>query len=153
MEPKALHYEFYIAGTPEQVWQALMLPAEVRKIFYGSELQSTFALNSPMKYVGPDPDGKEMVHIYGKVLDYQPNKRFVHSCIVGEAYRQGRPPLESRVSYELVPIGACTKLMLTHDQWTAGDPSYDLSAAGWWRTLCSIKTLVETGKSLDLPLH
>lgn len=153
MEPKGLYYEFYIAGSPKQVWSTLVEPSGVRSIFYGSEIRSTFAPNSPMHYVGPDAQGNEVVHVYGNVLAFEPAKRFVHTCIVGETYRQGRPAYESRISYALEPIGDCTKLTLVHDQFSPEDPSYQNNASGWWRILCSIKTLVETGKSLDLPLH
>ena len=148
-----LKYEFYIGGKPERVWNALVSPEETKKIYYGSEIQSTFEVGSPLKYVGAGKDGKDTVHIHGKVLGFQPNKAFRHTYIVGESYIAGHSKFEPRISYELEPFGECTKLTVTHDQWTEGDPSYEATAEGWWKLLCVLKTLIETGKPLDLSVH
>lgn len=148
-----LKYEFYIGAPPERVWQALVSEPDTKKIYYGSALRSSFEAGAPFQYVGPGPEGKDVVHIRGKVLKYEPNKVFQHSYIVGDTYIPGHEKFESHVTYELEPLGNCTKLTVTHDHWTEGDPAYENTAKGWWKLLCSIKTLVETGKPLDFSVH
>ncbi len=145
-----LKYEFYINAGPEQVWQTLVSPDETKKIYYGSQIQSTFEVGSSLKYVGPGISGDETVHIQGAVLAFLPYKKFSHTCKVGEAYGSDRAKFESRVTYNLVPVGESTELMLTHDRWMKGDPAYKETKKGWWMILSAIKTLVETGKLLNL---
>jgi uncharacterized protein YndB with AHSA1/START domain len=149
-----LKYEFYIGGTPEQVWNVLVSPAETRKVYFGSEIRSTFEIGSAMEYIGPGQDGNEIVHIYGKVLEFLPHKVFTHTCNIGKAYTQGDPRFqESRVSYLLEPVDGCAKLTVIHDKWSENDPAYENTAKNWWRVLSVIKTLVETGKPLALNVH
>jgi len=148
-----MQFEIYIAGTPERIWKALVSPEDTAKIFYGAELRSTFQVGAPFEYVGPGPDGKPVVHIFGKVLAFEPNRKFSHSCKVGEAWGADRAKFESRVTYRIEPVPNCTKLTVVHDQWMEGDPAYKGSLTGWPAVLSSIKTLVETGKPLDMPMH
>lgn len=144
-----LYYETYIAGTPEQVWVVLTKPEGVKQIYYGSVLQSDFEVGSDMAYVGPGKGGPETVHIYGKILEWEPGKVFTHSCKVGDAYGEEHKKFETRVSYKLEPFGSTTKLTILQNCWQEGNPSYEGSKAGWPMMLSSIKTLVETGKALD----
>jgi len=89
------------------------------------------------------------VHVYGKVLEYEPNQllRFTH--YPGKSYVKDNDTFESRISYILEPSGSCTKLTLIHDQWKEGDSTYKNSDKAWWMILSNTKTLVETGGTLD----
>ena len=128
-----------------------MSPDETKKYIYGSEIQSTFNIGSPVKWVGPGRGGPETVHVYGKVLEFEPSKAFSHTSRVGETYGTEHAKFESRVTYRLEPIGECTKLTLVRNQWPDGDLSYENTAAnGWWTLLSSLKTFIETGKPLEL---
>lgn len=149
-----LKYEFYIKGTPEQVWNAIVSPEATKKIYFGSEIRSTFENGSTIEYVGNGEGGREIIHIYGKVLEFRPYKIFSHTCNVGKTYTRGNPGFaESRVSYVIEPVDDCTKLTVIHDQWTAEDPSYDNTGKNWWKVLSVTKTLVETGQPLGLSVH
>ena len=144
-----LHYEIYIAGTPQQVWDALTKPEGVKQLYYGSVIESDFQVGSAMTYVGPGRDGERTVHVYGKILEFEPGKIFTHSCKVGDAYGDEHRQYETRVTYRMEPIGKTTKLTVTQDQWQKENPSYEGSKSGWWMILSSLKSLVETGKPLD----
>ncbi|HDR7611687.1 TPA: polyketide cyclase [Bacillus mycoides] len=126
---KNLMYEFYIAGSPEAVWKALISPESTKQIYYGSIIRSTFQV--------------------GDLLEYEPNQllRFTH--YPGKSYMKDDRAFESRISYILKPIGSCTKLILIHDQWKEDDPYYENSNKAWWMILNNTKTLVETGSTLD----
>ncbi|WP_141432219.1 SRPBCC domain-containing protein [Bacillus sp. 03113] len=144
-----LKYEFYIAGTPEKVWDVLITPEGTKEIFYGSIIKSTFKEGDPIAYVGPGIEGDETVHVYGKVLAFETQKELTFTHYVGESYLKGRENYESRISYLLEPVGRCTKLTLIHDQWDINNPSYKNSDKAWWMILNNIKTYIETGKTLD----
>ncbi|MGE7986577.1 SRPBCC domain-containing protein [Lysinibacillus fusiformis] len=146
---KDLKYQFYIAGTPEEVWKALISPEGTKQIYYGSVIISTFHVGDLLEYVGPGVDGDNTVHVYGNVLEYEPNQllRFTH--YPGKSYIKDDLAFESRISYLLEPIGSITKLTLIHDQWKEGDSTYENSDKAWWMILSNTKTLVETGRILD----
>lgn len=148
-----LTYEFYINGTPEQIWDVLISPTGTKQVYYGSELRSTFEIGSPMEYVGPGVAGDETQHVSGTILEFEPNRVFSHTYKAGTAYGAEHANFESRLTYRLEPVGACTKLTLIHDRWAEGDPAYENTAKGLWVLLSTIKTLVETGKTLNLSSH
>lgn len=146
---KELHYEFYIGGTPEQVWDTLISPEGTKQIYYGSVIRSTFKEGDLLEYVGPGTDGDETIHVYGTLLEFTPHKalRFTHK--VGPSYYKDQERYESRISWLLEPAYGCTKLTLIHDGWHPDDPSYPGSSSAWWHILSNTKTLVETGRTLD----
>lgn len=145
----SLHYEFYISGTPEQVWQALLTPEQTRKIYFGSVIESTFEVGSPIQYVGPGINGERTNQLYGEIVEYKPNEVFSHTAKIDTIFGAEHEGFSSRISYMLEPIGNCTKLVVIHDKWIKGDPSYDNTAKNWWMLLSSIKSLVETGQPLN----
>ncbi|SEL48509.1 Uncharacterized conserved protein YndB, AHSA1/START domain [Paenibacillus sp. cl141a] len=148
MEP--LQYEFYIGASLEKVWEVLTSPEGTRATFYGSELRSSFQVGEPFAYVGPGNDGEETVHVYGNVLAYEPQKVLSLSEHPGPSYYANHEELESRITFNLEPVGNCTKLTLVNDQYTPDHPSRAKAADSWWMVMSILKTYAETGKTLDL---
>lgn len=144
-----LKYEFYINSTPEKVWHTLISPEGTRSTFAGSIIRSTFKPGDAYEYVGPGTDSEETVHVYGTILEFEPNHRFSFSEHPGPSYSSDHENLETRVTYILEPVGHCTKLTLINDQWPPHHPSYDRTKAQWWMILSNIKTFTETGKTID----
>jgi uncharacterized protein YndB with AHSA1/START domain len=52
-----LNYVFYIAATPEKVWEGFVSQESNRIIFSGAELQADFKPGGSIAWVGPGPDG------------------------------------------------------------------------------------------------
>ncbi|WP_144939153.1 SRPBCC family protein [Paenibacillus sp. 32O-W] len=144
-----LKYEFYIGAAPEQVWDAFVSPEGTRQTFFGCVIRSTFRPGDPYEYVGPGNDGEETVHVYGSILAYEPYKVLSYTEHPGPSYHSNHAELETRVTFTLEPVGGCTKLTLVNDQWKADHPSYENAKGHWWMILSNIKTLAETGKTLD----
>ena len=144
-----LKYEFYIGAGLKDVWDILVTPEGTRKILFGSVLQSTFEIGSDYAYVGPDNDGEETVHVYGKILAYEPEKLISCTEHAGPSYNPNHADFESRMTLSLETVGSCTKLTLVNDNWTPNHPSFETTKASWWMILSNIKTLAETGKTLD----
>ncbi len=145
-----LYYEYYIGAKPEDVWQVLVSDEGVSKTFFGCTIRSSFQVGDDFAYVGPGKDGDETVHVYGKVLEFEPNRIFSYLEHPGPCYLENHAELETRVTFTLEPVGACTKLTLVNDKWPADHPSYDNARQGWPMILSNIKTYAETGKTLDL---
>lgn len=144
-----LQYIFYIGATPEHVWNTLVSPEGTRSTFFGAALNTTLEPGAAFQYVGPGHDGDETVHVYGTILQAVPGKVLSYLEHPGASYRDNHADLESRVTFTLEPVGGCTKLTLTNDQWTPGHPSFANAKEHWWMILSSIKTYAETGKTLD----
>ncbi|HZG18272.1 MAG TPA: SRPBCC family protein [Candidatus Bathyarchaeia archaeon] len=144
-----LHYEVYIGAKPEDVWQVLVSDEGVSKIFYGSVIRSTFQVGDELAYVGPGNDGDETVHVYGKILAFEPNRIFSFLEHPGPSYHANHAELQTRVTFTLEPVGECTKLRLVNDQFPPHHPSYENIKNGWSMILSNIKTYTEAGKTLD----
>lgn len=145
-----LHYDFYIAATPEEVWHVLISDEGVSAIFWGCTIRSTFQVGEELAYVGPGNDGDQTVHVYGKLLEFEPNRIISYLEHPGPSYRENHADLETRVTITLEPVGKCTKLTLINDQWQEDHPSYASTSLHWPMILSNIKTYAETGKTLDL---
>ncbi|MFD2613976.1 SRPBCC domain-containing protein [Paenibacillus gansuensis] len=144
-----LKYEFYINGTREQVWDALVSPEGTKALLFGSVLESTFEVGAPFAYVGSGNDGDRTVHVYGTVLEYEPNVKFSVIEHPGPSYQERHEELESRMTFTLETVGSTTKLTLVNDQWTENHPSRERTESSWWMIMSNLKTYVETGKTMD----
>lgn len=144
-----LKYEMYIGAKPEDVWEAFLSPEGTRAIFFGCILKSTFEIGAPYEYIGPGTDGEETVHVYGNVLEYVPNQLISFTDHPGPSYRENHAELETRITMTLETVGSCTKVTFVNDQWPEDHPSYENAKGSWPMILSSMKTYVETGKTLD----
>jgi uncharacterized protein YndB with AHSA1/START domain len=144
-----LKYDFYIGATPEEVWQVLTSEEGVKQTVFGSTLRSTFEVGADYAYVGPGNDGDETMHVYGKILVFEPNRVLSYTEHPGPSYRANHAELETRVTITLETVGKCTKLTLVNDLWPADHPSYENARQHWPMILSNIKTYAETGKPLD----
>ncbi|MFC0215139.1 SRPBCC family protein [Paenibacillus chartarius] len=149
MEQRDLKYEFYIGAAPETVWNALVSPEGTRQTFFGSVIHSTFEAGAPYEYIGPGAEGPDVVHVYGTILAYEPNKLLSMTEHPGATYAADHETRTSRITYTLETMGGCTKLTLVNDQWSPDNASYENAEKHWWMILSNIKTLCETGKTLD----
>jgi uncharacterized protein YndB with AHSA1/START domain len=136
-----LKFTFYIAGTPEKVWEGFVSPEANRAIFAGADLESDFKPGSNLAWVGVGPDGKRTTYVHGKILRIEPPK------ILQYTFAMGQNEKASRATIELVPESEAVQVTVTHDDWSGDDPTYAACADGWPRILSRLKTLIETGKT------
>jgi uncharacterized protein YndB with AHSA1/START domain len=136
-----LKFVFYIAATPEKVWEGFVSKESNRVLFMGAELEAEWKAGGSMAWVGPGPDGKPMKYVHGEVIQVDPPKTLQYTFAMGPSVTP------SRVTLELVPETEATQVTITHDQWAEGDAAYAGTADGWPRILSRLKTLIETGKT------
>ena len=134
-------FTFYIAATPEKVWEGFVSPESNRIIFTGAEFEADLRAGGSMAWVGPGPDGKPTAYVKGKILRIEPPRLLQYTFAMGE---NGK---ESRATIDLTPETEATKVVVTHDGWVEDDPTYFACADGWPRILSRLKTLLETGKT------
>ena len=136
-----LKYVFYIAATPEKVWDGFVSRESNRIIFGGAEFEAELRQGGSLAWVGPGPDGEPVSYVHGTVLRVEPPKIFQYTFSMGPSENP------SRATIELVPESEATQVTVTHDEWAEDDPSYAHCADGWPRILSRLKTLIETGKT------
>jgi uncharacterized protein YndB with AHSA1/START domain len=89
-----LKYVFYIAATPEKVWEGFVSRDSNRIIFSGAELQADFKPGGLLAWVGAVPDGKPMTYVQGKVLRFEPPKVFQYTFAMGQNAKPSRATIE-----------------------------------------------------------
>jgi uncharacterized protein YndB with AHSA1/START domain/DNA-binding transcriptional ArsR family regulator len=134
-------YEVYIAATPEQVWAALTQSEFTRQYYYGNDVESDWQPGSPLVY--RNPDGTEAIQC--EIIEADAPRRLVHTF-----FFPGTDESPSRCTWSIEPRGAATLLTLTHDEFDGETSTYRSVAHGWVPVLSGLKTLLETGKPLEI---
>jgi uncharacterized protein YndB with AHSA1/START domain/DNA-binding transcriptional ArsR family regulator len=137
-------FEVYIRTTPERLWQALTDGSITQQYYYGTAVQSTWQPGARMTYEYPDNGG---TMIDGEVLEADPPRKLVTTFIPLFEPEGSRPT--SKVTWEILPMGATCKLTLIHE--SMGAPAVTAGLiSGWSQILSGLKTLLETGEVLVL---
>jgi uncharacterized protein YndB with AHSA1/START domain len=142
-------YVTYIAATPEKVWQALTDPAFTRQYFSGFEIDVEPRHGGA--FVLRYPDGR--VHMSGRVVEWAPPRRFSCTWLV-EGMPEFRELPECLVTYDIEQAGGAVKLTMTEaHSWNVPNEILAGGRAGWPAILSSVKSVLETGKPLDIKME
>jgi uncharacterized protein YndB with AHSA1/START domain len=137
-------YVTYIRTTPEKLWQALIDPEFTRRYWCDTRHESAWQPGASWRIVMPD--GR--VADSGEVLEIEPHKRLVLSWrneFKPELHAEGY----SRLTYELEPQGDTVKLTVIHEMDRPDSKLIQAVSGGWPHILSSLKSLLETGESLE----
>ena len=134
-------YEVYIRATPDEVWRALTESEFTTKYYYGNTVESDWRPGSPMVY--RNPDGSEAIQC--EVIEADAPRKLVHTF-----FFPGTDEAPSRCTWSIEPRGDATLLTLTHDEFEGETSTYRSVAHGWVPILSGLKTLLETGKALEI---
>lgn len=137
----------FIAAPAAQVWELLTNPADVSR-YYLCPLQAIDLQRGGRITYGVDGQS----FITGKVLEVEPQRKLVHSFRFSTQVQPSAENGDSRVTYQIVPMGAMCELKLTHDGFGLDGQTYASIADGWPSILSGLKTLAETGKPLPWPV-
>ena len=139
-------YITYIETTPEKLWQALTSSEFSRRYWWDTSVVSDWKIGSPFSLVlnGRTTD-------VGEILEADRPRRLSYTFrhILNEAAKKERP---SRVTFVLEPYGKLVKLTLTHEDFAEGSVVVDGVSKGWPAIMSSLKSLLETGTPLVIPL-
>jgi uncharacterized protein YndB with AHSA1/START domain len=147
MNPPNHVYEVYIRTTPEKLWEAITSGEKTQQFFYGTKVESDWKVGSAVRHVAPNGE----VNLDGKVLEIVPQRKLVttFAAVHDPASAKDRP---SRVTWEIQSLGDVCKLTLTHDDFDGITATYQSVGKGWNPVLSGLKTLLETGKPLGIPM-
>jgi uncharacterized protein YndB with AHSA1/START domain/DNA-binding transcriptional ArsR family regulator len=138
-------YEVYIQAPAERVWQALTDSELTKQYYYGNTVESDWKPGSSLRY--RNPDGSEAISC--EILEADPPHRLVHSF-----FFPGTEEPPSRVTWKLDSRGPATLLSLEHE-FESETSTYRSVAHGWVPVLSGLKTLLETGRPMQIeyPSH
>jgi uncharacterized protein YndB with AHSA1/START domain len=142
-------YAIYIAAPAEKVWQALTSAEFSRQYFSGFAVEIDEKTGAA--FVMRAPDGS--VHISGEVIECERPHRLTVTFNVNWPGLVEALGVEL-VRYEIEPAGDTVRLTMSqlHDR-PISDDILSGGRAGWPAILSSLKSLLETGKALTIPMQ
>jgi uncharacterized protein YndB with AHSA1/START domain len=132
----------YIRTTPDRLWEALTNPEITRQFYYGGRVQAQLEVGGRFDYL--DPKGE--INLRGEVLEVDPPRRLVTTFKASWAEPGGEV---TRVMYEIEPMGEVCKFTLTHFDYEKSKAGVE---QGWPIIISGLKTWLETGRPLDIPI-
>jgi uncharacterized protein YndB with AHSA1/START domain len=153
-------YRVYIRATPEAIWTAITDPGWTERYGYGGRAE--YDLRPGGAYRGLSSEGMRAhgapdVAVDGEVIEADPPRKLVQTWrmamdagLAAEGF--------TRLTYEIEPTdGGPTKLTVTHDltgapglaSLVAGESEDRGAGGGWPWVLSGLKTVLETGASLE----
>jgi uncharacterized protein YndB with AHSA1/START domain len=141
-------YVTFIRTTPEKLWRSLIEPEFTRQFWIATTQESEWKPGSPWRLVAPD--GRILDS--GEVLEIEPPKRLVlkwRHHLFPEMAGDG----DSIMTYEIEKKEDSVKLTVTHVNGVTGSRFIKGVSNGWPQILSSLKSLLETGESLESTRH
>lgn len=139
-------YVTYIRTTPDKLWEALTSSDFSRRYWFGTEFRSDFKVGSPFALV---MGGK--VTDTGEILEADRPRRLSYT-FKHELDDEMRKEGATKVVFTLAPHGELVKLTLTHEGFGKDSKLLDGISKGWPAILASLKSLLESGDALAIPL-
>jgi uncharacterized protein YndB with AHSA1/START domain len=142
-------YSIYIAATAEKVWQALTSAEFSRQYFSGLAVEVEEKVGGA--FVLRAPDGS--VHISGEVVECDRPRKLTVTFNVNWPGLVEALGVEL-VRYEIEPAGDTVRLTMSqlHEK-PISDDILSGGREGWPAILSSLKSLLETGTALTIPMQ
>jgi len=148
MEKPTFVYVTYIRTTPEKLWRALLEPEFTRQYWVETHQESDWKPGASWRLMLSD--GR--VLDTGEIVEIDPPRRLVLTW-----RNEFKPELRaegfSRMTYELEQQGESVKLTVIHQMDGPGTKFIEAVSHGWPQILASLKSLLETGSSLEETRH
>jgi uncharacterized protein YndB with AHSA1/START domain len=148
MSTPKLVYVTLIRTTPAKLWEALTNPDFIQQYWFGRRNTSTWKEGDVIESRSPEGE----LEWHGKILKSVPEKEVVFSF---DELSCGEPP--STVTFKVEELGAgsfpqgdALQLTVIHEGFPEVSKIRDGVSHGWPGILSSLKSLLETGKSLEL---
>jgi uncharacterized protein YndB with AHSA1/START domain len=141
-------YVIYIRTTPEKLWEALTKPEFTRQFWAGTWQDCEWKQGASWKLM--IPDGR--LGDSGEVVELEPLKKIALTW-----RNEFRPEMReegfSRMTYELEKMEDSVKLTVRHEIDKPDSKLIQAVSNGWPPLLSSLKSLLETGESLEFTRH
>ena len=130
-----------IVAPARKVWLALTVPELVKQWQYGSDLQTTWKVGTPIVF--RNEWNGQVFEQKGSVLEFRPESRLKYSLFVPRPDLQDIPEHRFFMTYELTESGGVTALLVRQEDPRPALPDEPASADEGPDVLSSLKELVE----------
>lgn len=138
-------YTTYVLSTPQKVFEAITTP-DIARRYWGHENVSDWKPGSKWEHIRANDE--RTVELVGKVVEVSAPSRLVITW--ANASQAADPASYSRVTFEIGEYENMAKLTVTHDELKAGSGMENGIKKGWPIVLSSLKSLLETGRAIDV---
>ena len=147
MKPE-FNYVTFIDAPREKVWEALTSAEFTEKYWFKSQCTGDWSEGSDYTFTVADEDGGRKVVLAGKVIknDFPNELVYQFTCPDNEEVKDE----DTMVQYLLEESDGYTKLSLRHYGFEEGSKMINMISSGWPCIMASLKSLLETGKALDI---
>jgi uncharacterized protein YndB with AHSA1/START domain len=146
--PPDVVYNIFIRSTAQKVWDALTQSAFTTQFFFGRTVESDWSKGSSWRLLFPD--GR--VDVDGVVLESDAPRVLKVTWRVAWL-DDPDPPGPALVTYEIQQHGEIVQLTMTQHTESAIPRKYvKAGQMGWGAILSSLKSMLETGKALDIQM-
>lgn len=135
-------FSTYIRTTPDRLWDALTNPEMTQQFYYGGRVQAELRPGGNFSYLAPNGE----INLHGEVIEIDPPRKLVTTFRATWAEAGGET---TRVMYEIEPMGEVCKFTMTHFDYEKSKAGVE---EGWPIIVAGLKTLLETGKPLNIPI-
>jgi uncharacterized protein YndB with AHSA1/START domain len=137
-KPEFVHVS-YIDTTAEKLWTALTSGDFTEQYWGGRRITSDWTVGAPVRHLQADG----VAEWEGEVLQCDPPRLLSYTFVW-----PGGP--KTRVTFEIQPTPTVVRLVVTHEGFEGYRKGLEGISFGWPAILSSLKSLLETGKPLDL---
>jgi uncharacterized protein YndB with AHSA1/START domain len=131
-----------ISALPARVWSALTDPEQIKRYFFGSEVETDWKPGSPItwkgEYQGTAYQDK------GQIIEAEPGRRLVVTHFSPMSGQRDVPENYHTIAYVLEPRGEHTHVTLTQDN-NASEEEAAHSRDNWATMLAALKNYIEGG--------
>lgn len=135
-------FSTYIRTTPAKLWEALTNPEMTSKYYYGGRVQADLRVGGRFYYLDPNGD----MNLDGEVLEIDPPKKLVTTFKATWSPPEGQV---TRIMYEIEQLGEVCRFTMTHFDYEKSMAGVE---TGWPIIIAGLKTLLETGEPLNIPI-
>jgi len=148
MSAPSLVYVTIIRTTPTELWKALTDPDFIQQYWFGRRNTSSWKEGDVIESRSPEGE----LEWHGKIVKSIPEQEVIFTF---DELGYGEPP--STISFKIerlgegtYPQGDALQLTVTHGGFPEVSKIRDGVSNGWPAILSSLKSLLETGRSLEL---
>lgn len=134
------HASIIINAPIEKVWDALTLPEQVKEYFFGTNLVTTWEVDTPILFRG-EWEGKTYED-KGTVLEFDPPHSLSYDYWSALSGSEDRPELYQILRYELSPREDGVEVTINQTNVETQEKA-DHSSANWKTVLEGLKAYVE----------
>jgi uncharacterized protein YndB with AHSA1/START domain/DNA-binding transcriptional ArsR family regulator len=157
MQKPSFVYTTYIKTTPEELWRALTEP-EFTERYWNTTFESDWKVDSTITW---QTRGVTIADAEQVVLESEPYRRLSYTWhtftpefveahgFSDELLARVAAERRSKVSFDIEPQGDVVKLTVVHDGFEPDSKVLELIRGGWPELLSDLKTLLETGVTLQ----